>query len=223
MTSQELEEEGFNLERPCVWLRTTGPEEDLAAVWGGPGPAPGPKGNLRHWLTVDCRWYKVVLHRGQQKIGPAAGLLSVYTAEDGGGMTVHRRKGTLPTVGTPLYAHPGRSMPPIDAVFRFGSAAVQDWLASNQWRPDWGYNNNFKDKKPVKANLTSYQNVCPLYGGLAGEPVHAVLGGWHFPWPDGDWAGLVDRPLLIWTFAESEPWVEVWGAGKGYEVRQRII
>ena len=59
-------------------------------------------------------------------------------------------------------------------------------------------------------------------GGLAGAPVHAVLGGWHFPWPDGDWGELVERPLLAWTFEDSEPWVEVWGDGKGFQVKQRI-
>src|SRR5262245_37094572 len=32
-----------------------------------------------------------------------------------------------------------------------------------------------------------------------------VLGGWHFSWPDGDWADPVERPLLLWTFEDSEP------------------
>jgi hypothetical protein len=31
---------------------------------------------------------------------------------------------------------------------------------------------------------------------------------------------LLDRPLLVWTFEESEPWVEVWG-GDGFEVKHR--
>jgi len=63
-----------------------------------------------------------------------------------------------------------------------------------------------------------WQSNCPLY---TGEAV-AVLGGWHFPWPDGDWDELRARPLLLWTIEDSEPWVEVWGGAGGFQVMQRI-
>lgn len=66
--------------------------------------------------------------------------------------------------------------------------------------------------------LRSWQGNCPLYTGEAA----AVLGGWHFPWPDGDWEDLRDQPLLVWTLDESEPWVEVWGGTAGFRVIQRI-
>ncbi|HEY1377889.1 MAG TPA: hypothetical protein VGF55_13905 [Gemmataceae bacterium] len=69
-----------------------------------------------------------------------------------------------------------------------------------------------------EAYIRWWQLRCPLY---TGEAV-AVLGGWHFPWPDGDWAELRERPLLVWTLDESEPWVEVWGAADGFQVIQRI-
>jgi hypothetical protein len=63
-----------------------------------------------------------------------------------------------------------------------------------------------------------HSNLSPFYSGSA----HAVLGGWHVPWPDGDWDELAERPLLVWTLEDSEPWVEVWADGKGFEVKQRI-
>jgi hypothetical protein len=50
----------------------------------------------------------------------------------------------------------------------------------------------------------------------------AVLGGWHFPWPDGDWEERCGESLLAWTIEESEPWVEVWRAASGLRVVQRI-
>jgi hypothetical protein len=63
-----------------------------------------------------------------------------------------------------------------------------------------------------------WQSNCPLYAG----DTAAVLGGWHFPRPDGDWEELREQSLLVWTFDESEPWVEVWRAPAGYRVIQRI-
>jgi hypothetical protein len=138
-------------------------------------------------------------------------------------VAVHNAKAKLSTKGgAALYAHPGRSMAPLEAVFRFGPPPVQEWLKANKWKPEWPYNNNFKDRKPAELYDRYYQQMCPLYGGRDWKNTYAVLGGWHFPWPDGDWAELTDRPLLVWTFADSEPWVEVWGNGKGFEVKQRI-
>jgi hypothetical protein len=63
-----------------------------------------------------------------------------------------------------------------------------------------------------------WQSNCPMY---TGEAV-AVLGGWHFPWPDGDWEELRSQPFLIWTLEDSEPWVEVWGEPGRFRVMQRI-
>lgn len=60
---------------------------------------------------------------------------------------------------------------------------------------------------------------CPVYND---KNVVAVLGGWHFPWPDDDWEELRDRDLLVWTIEGSEPWVEVWRSGVGTTVIQRI-
>jgi hypothetical protein len=224
MTAEQLREEGQRLARPCVWLRSQGPKDDFAAVWGGPGVVPPPKGPYRHWLTINCWAYKEFLHRNGLKIGPTQGCLSVYTDYDGGGAAVHDPKARLTDKheGTRLYAHPGRCLPPIDAIFRLGSPAVQQWLQAQGWKPEWGYNNNFKDKKPVQQYDRAYRELNPIYGGLGGTPVHAMLGGWHFPWPEGDWAARIDRPLLVLTFEESEPWVEVWGKGKGFEVKQRV-
>jgi hypothetical protein len=63
-----------------------------------------------------------------------------------------------------------------------------------------------------------WQSNCPIYTRDAA----AVLGGWHFPWPDGDWEELRQTPFVLWTIDDSEPWVEVWKEGVGYKVIQRI-
>ena len=66
--------------------------------------------------------------------------------------------------------------------------------------------------------LHLWQLNCPIYL----EEIVAVLGGWHFPWPDGDWEQLRDQRLLVWTIDEAEPWVEVWGELGSLRVIQRI-
>jgi hypothetical protein len=58
----------------------------------------------------------------------------------------------------------------------------------------------------------------PFYSGGA----HAVLGGWHLPWPDGDWLELVPSQLLVWTFEGGEPWFEAWASGEALRVLRRI-
>jgi hypothetical protein len=221
MTAEELREEGNRLARPCVWLRRTGSKGDVGAAWGGPGIVPAPAKTLRHWLSVDCFWYKEVLHRYGHKIGPPAGVLSVYTDDNGGGVAVHDRKAKFAVKrgAVALHAHPGRSKPPLEAVFLLGSPAVKAWLKANKWKAEWGYNNNFKDNKPADQYLREYQELSPVYGSFTAD---AVLGGWHFPWPDGDWADRAEDALLVWTFKDSEPWVEAWADGKSYEVKQRI-
>ena len=42
------------------------------------------------------------------------------------------------------------------------------------------------------------------------------------PWPDGDLERLMFSKLLIWTFEEAEPWVEVFQTGAALQVFQRI-
>jgi hypothetical protein len=51
---------------------------------------------------------------------------------------------------------------------------------------------------------------------------YATLGGWHFPWPDGDSEDLLKCKLLVWTFEECEPWIEVWRDAEKYRVIERI-
>jgi hypothetical protein len=69
-----------------------------------------------------------------------------------------------------------------------------------------------------KAYTDQWMQDCPIYHD--GDVV-AVLGGWHFPWADGDWEELRERDLLVWTIHGSEPWVEVWRSREGITVMQR--
>ena len=214
MTGEELLQIGRGLARPCIYLLGVG--EKLAAVWGGRGVAPPPEG-LRHLISLDRRWIPANLGRG-------SGCLSVYVDDEdcATGVAAVDESASLAdrvSTGTRLYAKAAVSLPPIEAVFRFGPASVEQWLRENDWDPTWSYNPNFKDSETAGVYERAYQDNCPLYQNSC----DAVIGGWHFPWPDGDWEDLLEQSLLLWTFREAEPWVELWSDPEGeYTVIQRI-
>lgn len=211
MTGAPLIVEGQRLARPCIHLCPQGEPSNFAAVWWGPGQIPA---GGRHWLTIDCRF----LPSG---VGPSSGCLSIYTdEEDRFGKAVHDGSARLERTreGRPLYAHPTISLPPLEAVFLYGSVAVREWLARLDWQPEWGWNGNFPDAEVADAYIEAQRVNMPIKG----ETVFAVQGGWHVPWPDGDWLELVNHPLVVLTLAEAEPWVEVFNMGDGFRVMQRI-
>lgn len=217
MTSEELFEIGRGLARPCLYLTDQGDGVPIA-VWGGPGLVVAPVGPYRHWLTIAGPALADVGIKG------LTGCLGIYTNEDDcrSGLVAVNPSLSLPRSfqdGVPLFGRKGLSWPPIDAVFLLGPSALHAWLADNGWMPEEPYNENFRDRVLVDVYECVWQRECPLYGG----GVHAQLGGWHMPWPDGDWYALMERRLVAWTFQDAEPWVEVWLSVEGtFHVMQRV-
>jgi len=184
--------EAEKLARPCLVydLHAKGAP---TAYWHGVGPG----------LCVS-------LHLGQH-------WLNVVLSDDcvGGNVEVSAN----PTESeTPLFEQPGKSLPPVDAVFFLGSDAIRDYLQHHNWPRDEPFNANFPDPIPEDYEKKEWQNNCPVYQ----RDIALVSGGWHMPWPDGDWYDLVDAELVAWTFLEAEPWVEVFKQGGEYIVKQRV-
>ena len=117
----------------------------------------------------------------------------------------------------PLYGSIKNFQPPVDAVFLKGSDVVGDYLTSHRWYRTAPYNDNFPDFIPGE-----YENIwmdnCPLYK----SDVTAIIGGWQMSWPDGDFEEFIDHELVLWTFKDAEPWIEVFLKDGKYTVRQRI-
>ena len=77
----------------------------------------------------------------------------------------------------PLCRSDAISLPPIEAVFRFGSAAIDTYLGAHGWQRDWGFNSNFKGTAAHDYER-EWMAQCPLYTGVV-----AVAGGWNMPLP----------------------------------------
>ena len=211
MTATELLEEANRLSRPCVFLRKEG--DVYAGIWRGKGLIPAPGDSFEHWLSINGKYVPTLNLRC---------CLSIYANNEDceSGFVAVDEHATLPenTDGIKLFAHVSTSLPPIDGIFRFGSSKVKEWLNANGWQQDWPFNDNFKGSRVVHEYERRWQEQAPLYIGGA----HAVLGGWHMPWPDGDWDELNKSRLVAWTFEESEPWIEAWKIGDDFKVFQRI-
>lgn len=111
---------------------------------------------------------------------------------------------------TPLHAVAARALPPTEALFRLASPRVEAWLRNIPWKPEWGYNSNMGEAA-VEEYERVFQKQHPLYTGAA----YAIVGGWHFPWPDGDWTERPAESLILTTVRGPEPWLEMWRAEGG--------
>lgn len=209
MTPEELISEGRKLQRPCSFLRpvVNGPP---AAIWY---EAREDQPDRYPRLTVDARHIPGLLE-------PIIGYLTILVDADSDGGRVDVSPSWPTQTGIALYAHPAQVLPPIDAVFMHGSDAVGKWLTTNKWERDWAHNDNFFDSAVADAYIRVWQQEFPLY---LSSDIFAMVGGWHFPWPDGDWHKLINDHLLVTTFLESEPWIEAWKDAQGaFRVFQRV-
>ncbi|MDF3083080.1 hypothetical protein [Burkholderia sola] len=193
MTSDDFLNEARRLARPCRQYRFAADGEPVTGYWHGVDD-----GALCISIERDGVW------------------LNVYLDDGGTGGRVETSTHPVRS-DRPLCRSDALSLPPVDAVFRFGSAAIGAYLDAHGWQRDWGFNGNFKGAAAHDYER-EWMAQCPLYA----DGVVAVAGGWHMPWPDDDWNEPIDVELVLWTFEESEPWVEVFSNGSRYSVIQRI-
>jgi hypothetical protein len=207
MTADELISEGRRLQRPTTLLMEVG-AGDVAAIWHG--RSRGRTDPDRLWISVNAKCIPQC---------DISGWLSIFTSRAASGGRVDVSPMVPTAGGVRLYGVAISLLPPIDAVIALGSPAVGEWLAANNWRRDWRYNRNFKDRAIVE----KYEAVQWQEHSLYLEGAYATLGGWHRGWPDGDWHDLLDAKLLVQTYMDSEPWVEAWRLPSGeFKVIRRI-
>jgi hypothetical protein len=222
-TPESLPESVRRLVLPRLVLRTERDSRDerFVGIWGGIGAVP-PHAHLgqsgaEHWISVDCWWLE------ENGFG-VRGCLSVYRV-NGGFVAVNDPDlafGDSPANGLTVFGREEASWPPEGALEAYSVGVGPS---------------GFPDLEMLNVYLQREQADCPLFRGGAA----AVLGGWHFSWPDGpprlprlaELNARIDRAhgpgclplgetyrcepyrLLLWTLRDAEPWVEVWGAGEG--------
>lgn len=192
MTLNDFIAEGRALERQC-WILSPAEQGPGNAVWHVPSD-----GQRRRWLTVDASFYQNVGSRYISIVGDCSGGGVVERLD----RLPEPRRGDIDLVATETSI-----LPPIDAVFAFGSDHIGSWLAKNNWKRAWGYNSNFPAEALAEGYQRAYQACHPLYGS---PNIFAMIGGWHFPFPDDDWSELASDELLLTTLRDAEPWMEAW-------------
>ena len=190
--------EAHELVRPWAMLAVepTNPEQPIVGYWGGLDPQQTPI------LVLDCYYLPMLDRQGCLHIDLIDPEQGYYSA------TIKTQPSDCAGDATmiALYAQTTTSLPPLDAVLRFGSAAIQAWIAPFREDRAWICADDIPDRSLVDAYEAVYQAQHPLYR----EDAIASIGGWHMVWPDGDWAELLTHHLLVCTYAEAEPWLEVW-------------
>ncbi len=200
VTRFTLLELGEGLERATAWLLPTGSKKQVA-VWRGE------EGAL---ISLDLRAHPDASIRrdGVLEVGGRRGL------EFFPGMKLASVRG-----GTRLFATSKVEPPPPDALFVHGGETLHAWLESFDWKPEWGFNGNFKGSDLMEFYEDRRQRTHPLFHDLA----WAQLGGWPLSWADETYDEQKDAKLVLRTYRESEPWVEVLLSPDGdFELRERI-
>lgn len=217
MDIEQLLAEAQRLARHCTLLVDQPNGGPIAAVWRDPDIAAPAYAAKEHRVTIDCRFLP-------PHLSGLTGCVSIYDDDEADddicSVVDYDPNGALPEASdasTKLYAQPAMSLPPISAICQLGAPIIQDWLAANGWEQDAF--DRFPDPDLTKAYNRIYQGQNPLYTNTA----FAILGGWHFPWPDGDWNDLLNQDLIVWTLQDAEPWVEVWRDANGrWQAIERI-
>ena len=219
MTPEAMITEGEHLAKPSLFLDETPTSSGVVAYWRGRGHVGyrGREGD-RHRITFDCGWLSQQGLRVQGSVG-------VYDVDGRWGWVrpLHLDRLDMPLAelqiegGTPLFGREVRSFPPIEALCLYGGPAVGEWLASEGLdRTDYDIAST---TELGEAYQEEYRGRCPLY--LDDQPV-AVLGGWHAAWPDDEFYLPREMRLMLWTFRDAEPWVEVFERSPNMPVRLRI-
>ena len=204
VTRFTLLEVGEGLQRVAAWLLPTGSKKSVA-VWRG--EVTDDEAAL---ISIDLRTHP----------DPSTRREGVLVVGGSGGLEFYpRMKLSSVRGGTPLFATPKVELPPPEALFHHGGEIISAWLARLDWKPEWGFNSNFKGSDVMELYEDRRRRTHPLFHDLA----WAQLGGWPLSWDDEAYEEQQDTKLVLRTYRESEPWVEVLLFPDGtFELRERI-
>jgi hypothetical protein len=213
-TVEALVAEAASLRRPVVHLNPCKRGDRPIAVFMA-AQATSADGE-RPWLSVDLRGHPDEAVRRD-------GVLEVYADDGEGSGRAVLRTGRLRTrEGVPLRGTALQERPPLEVLFRKASQGLRRWLDQMK---DHGWDLRAHARSPkfplhgvIEGYDRDWQSTHPLYTNAA----YAQLGGWPLVWPEESALEQSGRTLVLRTYREAEPWVEVFQSGRRYEVLLRI-
>jgi hypothetical protein len=213
ITSQDLWKEAQRLSLPVLHLkavRRPAKSQPLAAIWNKTPQGPA---NKRLWLMVDLRHHP---DKGLRENG----VLYVFDSPGESGSAVLKRdKLPGPQPGqSALYGVPAQDLPCPEIVMQKGGEAIQAWGREVNWESADPRSDAIQ---PLLRYEVKWEATHPSRKSNGGS-VYAQLGGWPVTWPDESAGKQLQRQLVLRTYANSEPWLEVFRRGKSYDVRLRI-
>jgi hypothetical protein len=217
MKADAIIAEGERLAKPSLLLDETPTSVGVVAYWGGGGRL-GYHGrdDDRHRITFDCGWLAAQCIRVKGSVGVYdidtrwRWRVPVWLDRVQAPLTELQMQG-----GVALFGREAMSFPPIEAVCLYGGRVVDEWLASERLE-----RTNYDAAATTEvgeAYRQVYRERCPLFS----DSPAAILGGWHAMWPDDDFYLPREMRLVLWTFRDAEPWIEVFERFPNMPVRIR--
>lgn len=215
LTAKELLTEAASLQRPVLLLKPRG-KGDPVAIWST---------DQTRKVQGERLWISVDLRRHPDESLRRDGVLEVYADDAEGTGRATFRTGKLPRPKGKeihLFGTANVDQPCLEVLFQKGSKVLQTWLdqmETHGWKlrgDSWGIAFPFHDV--LDSYRRTWQAGHAFYAGLA----VAQLGGWPLTWPNEGAEKQLRRPLVLRTYRASEPWVEVFQSGRGYQVRLRV-
>jgi len=194
---------GERLAQPCLYLSAAVPGQAIIGRWGGQEAVRAAGTRRAPWFDVSCGWLR-------QHAFPLEGYLTIYTpgATERGWLALTAPDGPAPAEtahGVALAGREGIALPHLDTIEAYIGTAIDTMVHRGRIRAEQvaAYDKHWWDTTFHSGWLT--------------------LGGWRMPWPEDDpdddpttqafYEG--ERRLVLRTFQDAEPWVEVWLDGDG--------
>lgn len=195
---------GNKLARPCLYFSEAAQGEAVVGVWGGQLASRLAGKRRAHWVSVSCDWLR-------EQGFPIEGWLSIYTssAAESEWQAITTQEGHPPADaagGVALAARAGVALPHLDAIEAYLGTTINALV---------------QDGRIGREDVATYDKH---WWANTFNMAWLTLGGWRIPWPEDEpdddplsrefYEG--ERSLLLRTFRDAEPWVEVWGGTNGY-------
>lgn len=155
------------------------------------------------WLRVDLR-----RHPNARLTAHGVLRVEVQPGTGKGQATLDRGKALLVNRGEkPLYAEDAWDFPCREILETKGRRPARDLLTG--------------DRKAAEEYEAEWAKVNPT-DNLTGSQVYAQLGGWPVTWPEEGADEQLTKQLVLRTYRDAEPWIEVFRTGRRYAVCVRI-